>query len=276
MRIMADSSSLLSPADGATEGIRIVPVSVAVGGETFRDYVDISSEGLLERIAAGGAPTTSQPSVGDMLEAYEESGEDTVFLTVGDGLSGAYQTAEGARALLENREAVRVVDSRTLAAPLRYLARKAVALKEKGHAIDEVILSLQKSIDSSLSFVIPADFEFLKRSGRVTGMVARVGGVLKLLPILTQTEDKKRIRPITVKRSWRAAVGVILERMALSGVGENHLISVCHAGTLQRAQEALQQVRSAFPRTETELAMLPPSLITHGGPGCLVIQSILK
>jgi len=135
---------------------------------------------------------------------------------------------------------------------------------------------VQKSLDSSLSFVIPADFEFLKRSGRVTGVVARVGGALKLLPILTQTEDRKRIRPVGVKRSWRAAVDLITERMAALGVGENHLITVCHTGTLQRAQEALAQIRAAFPRTETETAILPPSLITHGGPGCLVIQSVLK
>ena len=77
MRIMADTSSMLSPALGAEEGIRVVPVSICVDGETFRDFVDISSEALMERIACGAIPTTSQPAVGDMLEAYEESEEET-------------------------------------------------------------------------------------------------------------------------------------------------------------------------------------------------------
>lgn len=276
MRIMTDTSSMLSPAPGEAEGIRVVPVSICVEGETFRDYVDITAEELVERIARGGVPTTSQPAVGDMLGAFEESDEETLFFTVGDGLSGAYQTAEGARMLLSDPGRVRVVDSRTLAGPLRYLARKSVRLAKLGHSIDEVVLSLQKSIDTSLSFVIPADFEFLKRSGRVTGVVARVGGALKLLPVLTQTEDRKRIRPAGVKRSWRAALELICQRMVSLGVGENHLITVCHTGTAQLAQEAISHLRAVFPRTETETSVLPPSLITHGGPGCLVVQAILK
>ncbi|MBR4869383.1 MAG: DegV family EDD domain-containing protein, partial [Oscillospiraceae bacterium] len=173
MRIMTDTSSLLSPAMSAEEGICVVPVSVCVGEETFRDFLEISSEELIDRIAAGGVPSTSQPAVGDMLDAFEASDEETLFFTVGDGLSGAYQTAEGARMLLDNPQRVRVIDSGSLAGPLRYLARKSVRLAKLGHSIDEVVLSLQKSIDTSLSFVIPADFEFLKRSGRVTGVVAR-------------------------------------------------------------------------------------------------------
>jgi len=145
-----------------------------------------------------------------------------------------------------------------------------------GGVVTTLDRSLQQGIESSLSFVIPADFEFLKRSGRLTTVAARVGGVLKLLPILTQTEDKKRIRPVTVKRSWRSAVEAVLQQLRAKGVGEDHLISVCHAGVLQRAQEALAQVQAFFPNTQTEILELSPALMTHGGPGCIVIQSVLK
>ena len=58
-----------------------------------------------------------------------------------------------------------------------------------------------------MSFVIPADFEFLKRSGRLTPLAAKLGSKLRLLPVLTQTEDKKRIAPVGVRRSWGAAAG---------------------------------------------------------------------
>jgi DegV family protein with EDD domain len=211
-----------------------------------------------------------------VLEVFEDGSEETIFLTVGDGLSGAYQTAMGAKNCLEDGSNIHVINSKTLAGPLRYLAKKAVALKEQGCALQQIIENLQHSIDSSLSFVIPADFEFLKRSGRLTTIAAKVGGVLKLLPILTQTEDKTRIRPITVKRTWKTAVEVIVRQLQAAGVGANHLISICHAGTIERAESVLKQVKEAFFDTETEILELSPALITHGGPGCIVIQAILK
>jgi fatty acid-binding protein DegV len=78
------------------------------------------------------------------------------------------------------------MDSQTLAGPLRYLARKAVALKEQKLTMEQIKQRLHRCIESSVSFVIPEDFEFLKRSGRLAPFAAKVGGALKLLPVLTQ------------------------------------------------------------------------------------------
>ena len=275
MRIMADTASLLSPAQGADMGVTVVPVGVAVNGRSYRDYEDITSEEFLQLIEQGGVPTSSQPSVGDVMEVYEQSREETVFITVGDGLSGGYQTALGAKYLLEKNDHIHVINSKTLAGPLRYLVQKAQALQEKGCTVAEVKAALRRSIESSLSFVIPADFDFLRRSGRLTPVAAKVGGVLKLLPVLTQTEDKTRIRPVTIKRTWKSAVAAVLQQMRAAGVGAEHLISVCHAGTPDRADAVSRQVREEFPHTATEILTLSPALITHGGPGCIVIQSVL-
>lgn len=276
MRIIADTATLISPAQGAEMGLTIVPVCVAVNGNTYKDYADISSEEYLRLIEAGGVPSSSQPSVGDVLEVYEESREETVFITVGDGLSGGYQTAMGAKNSLEESDHIHVINSKTLAGPLRYLVKKALALRDQGCPLARLKETLQRSIESSWSFVVPADFDFLKRSGRLTPIAAKVGGVLKLLPVLTQTEDKTRIKPVTVKRTWKSAVGVVLQQLQAAGVGAEHLISICHAGTPEHAETVSRQVREAFPGTETEILQLSPALITHGGPGCIVIQSVLK
>lgn len=276
MKIVADTATLFPPARGSEMGMTIIPVCVCINNKTYKDYEEISSKEFLELIAAGGKPTSSQPALGDLLEVMDSSDEEMLVLTVGDGLSGAYQTALGARNCAENRERIHVVDSRTLAGPLRYLAQKAVALKDKGMTIGEIKAQLLESIDTSLSFVVPADFEFLKRSGRLTPITAKVGGVLKLLPVLTQTEDKKRIKPVTVKRSWHAAFAAILEQMARAGVDPSWHVTVCHAGTPDLAQTALDKVHSALPGCDAEVLELSPALITHGGPGCVVIQAVKK
>ena len=276
MKIIADTATLIPPVQGAAEGMTVIPVCVSIDGQTYQDYTQISSAELLERIARGGIPSSSQPAIGDILDVLESSREEMIFLTVGDGLSGAYQTAMGARNMAENPERIHIINSRTLAGPLRYLAKKAVSLMNHGMSVEQIKETLEESIESSVSFVIPEDFDFLKRSGRLTAVTAKIGGALKLLPVLTQTKDKTRIAPVGIKRSWKAAVELVFQRLEAVDVGEGWLISVSHAGTPEKAQSILEQVMERFPQAEGEMLELSPGLMTHGGPGCIVIQAVRK
>ena len=138
MKIIADSATLFSPQDGAEHGVTIIPVCVTINNQTYKDYEEMSSAEFLRLIQEGGVPTSSQPSVGDVLDVLGQCDEDTLFLTVGDGLSGAYQTAVAAKNSLANSEHIHIINSKTLAGPLRYLMKKALILKEQGLDILQV------------------------------------------------------------------------------------------------------------------------------------------
>jgi DegV family protein with EDD domain len=124
--------------------------------------------------------------------------------------------------------------------------------------------------------VIPADFEFLKRSGRLTPIAAKIGAMIKIVPVLTQTEDKKKITPFVVKRSWKKATASILEQLEKLGVNEDYMIYICHGGNLTTAEEVAEQTKARFPQVELQLMSLSPTMITHGGPGCVLVQAIKK
>lgn len=276
MRIIADTACLIPPCEGTDLGLTVIPVCVSIDDRTYQDYTQITTAEFLELVRRGGVPSSSQPAIGDILDVLDSDDGELLFLTVADGLSGAYQTVLGARNLARNPERVHVLDSQTLAGPMHYMARKAVALKERQYSMARIKAELQKSIESSVSFVIPEDFDFLKRSGRLTAFTAKVGSTLKLLPVLTQTRDRKRISPIGIKRSWKSAVEAVLNQMQKQGIGAEHLISVCHAGVPQRAEQVAEWVRERFAQSELEVLELSPGLITHGGPGCIVIQAVAK
>lgn len=276
MRIIADTATLFSPAEGEALGLTVIPVCVLVDGKSYKDYEDIDSATFLSMIEAGGVPTSSQPSLGDVLAVLEGCDEELLLLTVGDGLSGAYQTAMAARNSIEPNDHIHIINSKTLAGPMRYLAKKALALKEQGLGIEEIKAELDVCIESSMSFVIPADFDFLKRSGRLTPLAAKIGGALRLLPVLTQTKDKTRITPVSVKRTWKSAIETIIQRLQAEEVGEGYLVSVSHAGTPEKAQAISKQLAQRIPGAEMEVLALSPALMTHGGPGCIVVQAIRK
>lgn len=276
MQIIADTATLYTPAEGKELGVTIIPVFVVIDGKSYKDLEEMSSEKFLELVEAGAVPTSSQPAIGDLIEVFEQNDEEKLVLTVGDGLSGAYQNAVGARNTMENGEKIHVMDSKSLAGPHRYLVQKALALKEKGVDMERIKAELQESIDSSVSFVIPVDFNFLKRSGRLTPLAAKIGSMIKLVPVLTQTEDKKRITPFAIKRSGKKAVMAILDHLKEIGVNEDYYITVCHGGVQDKAREVLDMIKGKFERATVDLFQLSPSLITHGGPGCIVIQAIRK
>lgn len=275
MRIITDTASLFSPEEGNEAGISVVPACVINGDEVYRDYEDINAEKFLELVADGAAPTTSQPAIGELMDTFEEK-EDTLALFIGDGLSGGYQNAVGAKNSMDENDHIHIVDTKTLAGAEHYLVQKAICLKEKGLGIEEIKTELLKSVETSASFVIPADFEFLKRSGRLTPIAAKLSSMIKIVPVMTQTEDMKKITLFTIKRSWKKATEAILEQLKKLGVNEEFIIYICHGGDLQAARAVLAQVKESFGTVAAELMSLSPSMMTHGGPGCVVIQAIRK
>ena len=276
MRIIADTATLLSPAEGASLGIQVVPVCVLINDQSYKDYSEITTSEFLRMVAEGGIPKSSQPSLGDVLDVLNGEDKEIIFITVGDGLSGAYQTAMAARSCIEDNGSIHIVNSKTLAGAMRHLAKKAAMLKAQGMSAGQILADLEEGIESSVSFVIPEDFDFLKRSGRLTPIAAKIGGALRLLPVLTQTKDKTRIAPVSVKRTWRTAIETIMQRLESHEIGEGWLISVCHAGTPDKAEGVRQKLLDRFPDCETEVLELSPALTTHGGPGCIVVQAIKK
>ena len=276
MRIVTDTASLYSPKEGREKGIIAVPVCVIHGDQAYRDYEEIDVDGFMELLDSGATPGTSQPAIGELIEVFEESKEETLALFIGDGLSGGYANAVGAKNSIDDNEHIRIIDTKTLGGAEHYLVEKAITLREQGMNILEIEKEVLESVNHSYSYVIPADFEFLKRSGRLTPIAAKISTMIKIVPVMTQTEDRKRITLFTVKRSWKKAVQSIGENLKEKGINEAYKIYVCHGGDFKAAENVMAQLKEEFPEVEAEVMSLSAGLLTHGGPGCIVIQAIKK
>ena len=276
MRIISDTSTLYSPTEGAALGVHIIPASIIYRDKAYRDFIDITTDKFLHLVRSGATPTSSQPAIGDLLDVFEESDEETLALFIGDGLSGGYANAVGARNTLEDPSPIHILDTRTLAGAERYLLEKAVRLRSEGLSLSAIEAQLQHSIDASVSYVIPADFEFLKRSGRLTPIAAKISSIIKIVPVMTQTPDMKKITLLTIKRSVRKAAEAIIENMKKVGVDASYKFYICHGGDLAAAEAARDQLLAAFPGADLELLPLSPAMITHGGPDCVLFQAIRK
>ena len=276
VQIITDSSTLYNAETGRAIGLEVVPLSIAIGDLQGRDMC-MDMPDFYARIAAGQMPQSSQPPIGDVLDAFERYKDcDIINISMADGLSGTYQTACSAREMAENRDRITVINTKTLCGPHKYMAEKAQRMKEEGKTAAEIIEWLEYATEHHESFLIPQDFGFLRRGGRLTPAAATLGSILKLKPIMTQTPDGKQLEKVGIKRTMRAALTEVVERIKARGVDHRHIIHVSHADALKDAEFAANMLREAFPNTDVEILELSPAFVTQGGPHCVAIQYIEK
>ncbi len=274
VRIVTDSSTLFTVEEGQKMGIDVIPLCVTIGDMEGRDMAVDMNE-FYERISKNEIPRSSQPPIGDVVEVYEKYPEDEIInISMADGLSGTYQTACSAKEMVENRDNITVVNSKTLCGPHRYMVEKAQEMKLAGKGAKEILDWLHNIIQKTESFLIPQDFSFLKRGGRLTPMAAAFGSVLKLKPIMTLTEDCKKLDKYAIKRTLSTSVKAIIERLQTKNLGENHIIYVSHANAIEDAKKVIEQLKEAFRKVEIRLHELSPVFVTQGGPSCIAIQYI--
>ena len=135
-------------------------------------------------------------------------------------------------------------------------------------------LRLNKRMDTAKSFLIPADFDYLRRGGRLSPLVSHVGKLAGLAPVMTQTDDGTRLTVASIKRGFKAAVKYCVDALQKQGVGKGWKIYISHAAAPEKADMALELLKDAMPEAEYEIVPLSPAFITQGGPKCMAIQYV--
>ena len=275
VRIVSDTSTLYSTAQAEQAGYSVSPLSVTIGGKSYREFDEISSEEFVAIINQGHMPTSSQPAVGEIAAMYERfAGEEILNIAMAEGLSGTYNGAVAAAGMSEEAERITVINSRTLCGPHRYLVEHAVEMAQKGHSKQEIVEKMEQLMDTAKSYLMPADFDYLRRGGRLSPLVSYVGKAIKLVPMLTQTEDGKQLTMAGVRRSFQQAIQHVGKCLAERGVDDSWRIYISHAGSMNLAEQAREVLKEKFPNAYYDILPLSPAFITQGGPGCVAVQVI--
>ncbi len=277
VKIITDSSAMYSEAEGKEMGIIVTPLNVTINGNTYRENEDIKSAEFNDLVKQGHTPTSSQPAVGEVLSLMEEfKDEDTLIICMADGLSGTYGSAVGARATVENNSKIKVVNTKTLCGPQRHIIDVVTKLNKENESIDKMIYEINRRSKDAFSFLIPFDFEFLKRGGRLTPLAATIGGLLKIVPVMIQVDEGKRLDKLTVGRTFEIALNKIIAKMNDININNDYIVYISHAFNEECANIAKARIEKAFEGIEIRMQILSPAFITQGGPRCVAIQTVLR
>ncbi len=277
LRILTDTSTLYSIEEGKKLGIDVIPLQVTIQGRHYREFEEIDAKTFYDLIKAGNIPTSSQPAVGEVIDYFEEHRNDEILvLCMADGLSGTYASCEGAKASVHPNDHIHIINTKTLCGPHRYLVELAAKLRDEGKNLAEITAILNEKIESTISFLLPQDFEFLRRGGRCTAVAAKLGGLLKLQPVMMQVNDGKQLGKFATGRSFDLAVKTILNHLVEKKINVQHKIYVSHGFAQAQAERIIERIKAVIPQADVEMLLLSCAFLTQGGPECIAIQTIEK
>ena len=267
--IVVDSTADFPDAPARFRNWRVVPLYVRFGDESFRDYVELAPDAFYERLRrAEQTPTTSQPTPGDFLAAYEDLAgyERILSLHIAGKLSGTIESARTAAQMLGD-ERVRTIDSESASAAIAMLGLAIQRRLERGttdEEVDELVAVYLRG--AGLLFTVDT-FEYLVRGGRVGRARGGAGELLHIKPILTI--DDGEVVPVKRVRGNRKAFLEFASAFEADTRDSPTLkVGIAHADAPGRAEALRKMVQQTRPSAEIEhVAMLGPVLGAHAGPG---------
>ena len=94
--ILTDSNSGITQDEAKKNGVYVLPMPFFIDGEQYFEDISLSQEEFYKKLKDDADISTSQPSVGEMQEKWDEllkEYDEIVFIPMSSGLSGTCQTA---------------------------------------------------------------------------------------------------------------------------------------------------------------------------------------
>ena len=269
--IVVDSTADFPEGPDRFPNWRVVPLYVRFGDESFKDYVELAPHEFYARLrGAAQLPTTSQPTPGDFLAAYEELAayERILSLHIPLKLSGTVESARRAGEELGGGK-VRAIDAGTVSAGLAMLGLAVQRRLERGTTDEEVDALIERfRRDSRIIFTVDT-LEFLAKGGRIGKAAAMAGQLLNIKPILG-IEDGEVVPLKRVRGSHKAFLEFAQLFEAGSADRPSLRIGIAHADAPERLAALRGLAGRTRPQAQIEVeTMLGAVVGTHAGPGAV-------
>ena len=206
--IVTDSCCDLSKETIEELGITVLPFTLTMGGETFREIFDKSTQEVYDLMASSDEiPKHSQISPLTFEETYkklyDEGYTDVISVSINSQGSGTYNNSIiGKDDFFENNpEAngkMRIfnIDSKSYTVLYGYPIMEAVKKIRKGASVEEIVAYFDDWFRVSAIYAVPYNLKYARKSGRISAAKAFAGELLGLIIEFadgeTNTVDKIR------------------------------------------------------------------------------------
>lgn len=254
--------------------VRVIPTYVNIGEESIPDDgVALDRQAFYRQLPSlRQQPTTAAPSPGEAQAFYQSmldaGAQQIISIHVPDKLSGVLNTMRlGARAL--DAERVVLVDSLQLTFGIGFQVWAAAELAAAGASSADILAAIERARQHTEVYAIIDTMQYLRRSGRVNSLVASIGSLLKIKPIIRVADGD--ITSLARARTWSRAEAKLASLTRAQA--PLHRLAVLHIDNKLGAERFLHSLGDIAP-PETYIIEVCPTLGAHIGPGSIGVATL--
>jgi DegV family protein with EDD domain len=263
---VSDSVLGLSPAEAQEQGIHMVMAQVIEEGKSYRDYLDIAPEQIVQWLLSGKKLTTSHANLADFQALYEtllKTHDRVLSVHVSSKLSGFVSAARLAAQSFGGR--VLVLDSLSGNAGTGYVLEEARRKLAEGVSWERLEEAVAPFLARVKGLVLPKTLEYIRRSGRISGLQFFVGDLLKVLPILELQEGQ--LKPVERVRGFYSGLKQLARRFQ-KAFPAGARVTLAHADNLPALEQLIALIRSEGVVLEGRRP-IGAGVTVHAGPGAV-------
>jgi DegV family protein with EDD domain len=275
--IVTDSTSYLSKAEQEMYNIKIVHMPLVIDGKNYDEGLNISTAEFYEKLQnAQSFPSTSQPSMGEMINLYNQladEGYDAVIsIHLASTISGFYNSLMTLAPTIENIKVI-PYNSKITVKLMGYLTIEAAKLAQQYDDVDVILQKLDAIRDTVDEIFVVDDLQNLVRGGRLSNASAFLGSLLKIKPLLTFDNQSNEIVAFDKVRSRKKALKrtETLFDEAVKKVNYPVKALVINGNDAEAGHEWKEKLQQIYPDMTIEESYFGPVIGTHLGNKSLAL-----
>ena len=276
--ISSDSTCDLSRELIDRYNIRILPMGVTLGDNSYRDGVDITPDDLYAYVEkTGQLPKTSAINMAEDAEYFAEltrDGSAVIHFTISTSMSATYNNA---RVAAEDFEDVYVVDAKNLSTGSGLLVLAAAEMAQQGLEAKEIAQKVSELADNvDASFVVD-NLEYLAKGGRCSAVAAFGANLLQLKPCISVKNGAMGVSKKYRGKFEKVLPTYVAEKLANGEDIDLERVFVTHAGCdPQLVESIVELVKNTLPFKEVLVTRAGCTVSSHCGANTLGVLFVRK
>lgn len=218
-------------------GIDVMHFYIHTATGRFRDGDEITSENILEYLESGEVILKSNiPDPEEYKDFYEDAlnrYDEVIHICTSDKVGLSYPNAKASLKLLgeDAKRRLTLINSTSLSTGLGHMVLRAVALRDSGKSVAEIVEACE-SIKSKISssFIVP-NAEYLYRMGYVGKGVDNLSKLLHIHPVLFIKNGKLGVKSFRIGNYEKAIMRYVRSELKHGDRIDQRQLFITHAGS---------------------------------------------
>lgn len=277
----SDTDCDITPKECAEYGIKMISMPYTVGDQVIYPYVDFEEfddHKFYDMLRAGTMPTTSAMSEEAYCQYFEpefQAGNDILYVHFSSGTSNTFtimgQAVDKLLAKYPERKFYHI-DTLGITALSYNIVLECADMYKAGKTAEEIVEWAKVEVPKFPMYFFADDLKFFRRSGRVSGLAATMGGLIGIRPIIYLNDEGKMVSIGKEKGRAKAIARLVQYVEELGEDVKAHRVLIGHTDCPEIVEEAKCLLKEKFgDDLNIMVNAVNPTIGSHCGPNAIGI-----